>query len=1233
MMKSTIMKKTLRHLGLLLLGLLLLPGVAVVQAQSDGDWFEGSETAYFEDYGEIRYVPNRVIVKMKPGADKAAINQLKQSIEAEHEFDLGLINAEAWRYGKSGISMHDALAELNSNPGVEYAQPDIIYNEPDVEVNGPAEGYKQPGLQEVIPNDEFFELMWGLKNTGQAPFNGTPGADISATEAWELETGDPNVIIAIIDSGIQYDHPDLADNMWQDADGNFGANYAGGSVTDPMDTGGHGTHVAGTVAAVGNNATGVTGVMWDAQLMAIRVCNNGCGFSAIVNGLNFAIENGATISNNSYGGDPTSAGPPPAWVNMMEAAQEAGHFFITSAGNSNNDNDVLNVYPANLMKDFDNVFSVGNSRANDTRSPGSCFGAETVHLFAPGTQVASTYINDGYNYLTGTSMASPHVAGVAGLILSANPDADYLFIKDRLMEGVDQMPAFENISISGGRLNAANSVLVDDGNPPANVTDLEVSDITQNLALLSWTAPGNSGMEGRAGDYELRFSTEPITEENFDEAPELDLLPRPSVAGSTESFVVRGLETNTTYYFGLRATDVFGNESGVSNIVAGTTDEPAAAALDISDITDIINVEEAESYTFNMSNTGSGDLRFVVPSAMAETATRIAGNHPVHAGMESYQITTGADGKPQGMPVTKGAGGPDEGGYFWMDDGEMQGLSFVWNDISEDGSEVVFEDELNGLAELSLPFEFPFYGSIQQEFVLGVNGLLSFNLLPVTGVPDNVPLPASSSALRNLVSPFWTDLDLTEGSVHTLYNEDEQTYTIQWTNAKRNVDEAEDAGSYTFQVVFNASGNISFRYLDMQGDIDHATVGVQPDNGQDALLVAYNTNFTKSMKAVNVSPSLPEWLSISPSSGLLAPGESLEFTANVDGSDFVNGSYLSGLMFLNNDLENAFLNVPVNVEAEGGTPDILLSESSINFGTVFLEYPETLELQIKNDGRGAISFEGVEALNPGISIVFEDEAEGIAALDSVMVSITYDPTEVELLDEELVIATDDAATGDIIINLLGDAVIAPDIRLNRNLLFAEVEPGQIEPRNMTVRNAGGSTLDYSVSFEETTEGNEGGYPSWILYVGGDGSLEPDEIDELTVRFRGNVDEGDYTADMIITSNDPSSSENRVGLQLTVATTTSVDPDDERPSTFELSQNYPNPFNPTTQISYALPEMTNVRLEVFNVQGQRVALLVNEQQTPGTYSATFDASGLSSGVYLYKLQADGFSKTQKMLLVK
>lgn len=1230
MINSTFINTIIKSAAFLLM--LLLP-VLSVQAQSDGDWFEGSETGYFEDYGDIRYVPNRVLIKMKPGADKATVEGLKQSIAAEHEFTLDLIDAQAWRFSdKAGLTMEQVLADLNSNPDVEYAQPDIIYDEPDVENHGPAGGMDDAGMQGVTPNDEFFELMWGLRNTGQAPFNGTPGADISATDAWALETGDPDVIIAVLDSGIQYDHPDLADNMWQSEDGFFGANFAGGNTNDPMDFGGHGTHVAGTVAAVGNNDIGVTGVMWEAKLMAIRVCNNGCSLSAIVNGLNFAIENGAQISNNSYGSqEPTSAGPPPAYINMMQAAKDAGHFFITSAGNSNNDNDVLNVYPANLMRDFDNVFSVGNSTPNDTRNPGSCFGAETVHLFAPGTQTASTYINGGYEYLSGTSMASPHVAGVAGLILSANPDADYQFIKDRLMEGVDELPAFENISISGGRLNAANSVLVDDGNPPANVTDLAVSDIAQNLALLSWTAPGNSGMEGRAGDYELRFSTEPITEENFEDAPPLDLLPSPSVAGSNETFVVRGLEPGTTYYFGLRATDVFGNESGISNIVAGTTDEPAGAALDITDITETITVEESETYTFSMSNTGSGDLRFVVPSAMAETAARMAGGHPVHAGMESYRISTGADAEPKGMPVTKGAGGPDEGGYFWIDDAEFQGLSFVWDDITEEGTEVVFENEVNGITELDLPFDFPFYGEMQQDFVLGVNGLLSFNILPVTGVPGNVPLPASSSAVRNIVAPFWTDLDISEGSVHTLYDEAAETFTIQWTDARRNLEE--DAGSYTFQVVFNAAGNISFRYLDMQGSISHATVGVQPNSGDDALLIAYNTNFTKPLKAVNVSPGLPEWLSISPSSGIIGPGESLELVATVDGTDFVNGDYTTGLMFLNNDLENAFLNVPVNIEAEGGMPDILLSDSSIDFGTVFLDYPETREMYIINEGRADLSFEGIEAANPGISVDFADDAEGVAALDSVMVSITYDPAEVELLDEELTISTNDAATGDIAIELIGEAVIAPDMRLNRNLLFAEVEPGQIQARQMTVRNAGGSTLNYSVDFEETTEGNEGNFPSWILYVDGDGSLEPEEIDELTVRFRGSVEPGEYTADMIITSNDPSRAESRVTLQLTVATSTSTDPQDALPTSFELSQNYPNPFNPTTQISYAVPENTHVRLEVFNVQGQRVAVLVDEQRAPGQYSATFDAANLSSGVYIYQLQASGFTKTQKMLLVK
>jgi len=334
----------------------------------------------------------------------------------------------------------------------------------------------------LIPNDTSFSQLWGMHNTGQN--GGTVDADIDAPEAWEITTGSRNVVVGVIDTGVDRTHPDLAANMWTnpgeiaangvDDDGNGYVDDVNGwdffsNDNNPMDTEGHGTHCSGTIGGVGNNVSGVAGVCWQVSIVGLRFLGpNGGSTSDAIEAVNYSNDIGVDLTSNSWGGGGFSALLQTAIAN----AGAAGQLFIAAAGNDGSNTDTILNYPSGYA--VDTIVAVASSTSTDTRSSFSNYGAVTVDLAAPGSSIYSTIPGSSYATYSGTSMATPHVAGAVALLKSVVPGMTAAEIKSRLLSTVDPVSAFATNTVSRGRMNVARLIEQSAGPfPVVTVTTIE----------------------------------------------------------------------------------------------------------------------------------------------------------------------------------------------------------------------------------------------------------------------------------------------------------------------------------------------------------------------------------------------------------------------------------------------------------------------------------------------------------------------------------------------------------------------------------------------------------------------------------------------------------------------------------------------------------------------------------------------------------------------------------------
>lgn len=410
----------------------------------------------------------RLIVSMKDSVEQTSARELfgKSGLKTIEKFDFPEESFPGFGGDLYLVESEEAHVSeaLLADPRVDYVELDQEFElDKTTGTLKPANaGPDEPAESTREPND-LSGSLWGLKN------NSRKNTDIDAPEAWAKTVGSRNGhIVAVLDTGIDLQHPDLEANLWtnpreipgngKDDDGNgviddvhgFDAYYEDGV---PEDKDGHGTHCAGTIGAVGDNNKGVVGVNWQARIMPVKIFSNDekpkTSTSAILRGISYATKNGARVTSNSWGGPGKSR-------SVERAFKNSSAFHVMAAGNESQDNDSKPHYPSNY--DIPNNIAVAAITRSGDLSSFSNYGKESVDIAAPGSSIYSTLPGGRYGYLSGTSMATPHVAGVAMLALALNPRLTNAQLKGAILDGVTTDSDLAGKVASGGWLNANNAL-------------------------------------------------------------------------------------------------------------------------------------------------------------------------------------------------------------------------------------------------------------------------------------------------------------------------------------------------------------------------------------------------------------------------------------------------------------------------------------------------------------------------------------------------------------------------------------------------------------------------------------------------------------------------------------------------------------------------------------------------------------------------------------------------------
>jgi len=955
-------------------------------------------------------------------------------------------------------------------------------------------------------NDPLLKDQWHYNNTGQTGF--VDGADINLFEAWQTTTGSREIIVSIHDQGVDVKHPDLAANIWNnqaeltgidgvDDDGNgyiddiHGWNFDRNSGS--IDAEFHGTHVAGTIAAVNNNGIGVAGVAGGSgnndgvRIMSLQSLGGG----RIENTFIYAANNGSVISQNSWGYNE------PGYVD--QSILDAIDYFIAEAGD----------YPGSPMKGGVVIFAAGNSDWDADWYPGyyentiavSSIGPDWkkasysnygtwVDIAAPGGEVQlgskngvlSTLPNSKYGYLEGTSMACPHVSGVAALVL-ANRTSQLTpaVLWTKLLTGVVDIDT-HNPDYAGklgtGMLDANLAIQNNAGIAPDPITDLSLVGIAQEFATITWKVPADQD-DGQPVNFRVLVHNQPITASNISEARQSVIINK-SAVGESINFSVENLLGQTQYYFAVMSTDRWNNISGLSNVITATTNTGPAIAVDEAsqEITldiDIANGTTA-SHEITILNNAEGLLRWEYFTRHKSTEFSFSSTGLHYPQIKNQKVAN------LGKVAMKNTSAPKPTATattMAFEESEKNYISYIEAIIGEEDLTLTnssatkfFVDEEDGfnLTRVRMYLKHnPEKGPVIVEIYKG------------TSINKQSLIHAQEYAAGGDYE-HTAYIDLTE----QLYFEKGETFWVVFHVPAGN--------KYPLGIAWEKE-NPQSEYCYMSFDLGKSWVTLN-----EALTGKPNKEkYVWATVAVSSNPYLGEYITLNPSSGEIEGMGNGATTLSVDAATLINGTYRSNVILTSNDAVNQELRVPVTLNVSGQTPKLSAIET-LDFSSVFQGASKELTVTISNSGLGNYNDVMFEITNPQYEIVGWPSSQ-IKAKEELTLTIKYSPGELGN-DNGLLRIT--SASNPKTLNVILFGVSTPPAAITVLPLMQTIDNltiGDEVTANITVENTGQAALKYFVPGFDNSGISENWTEDYHSYGYQFRTSYPEEIDPIAYDFQ------------------------------------------------------------------------------------------------------------------------------------